>query len=273
MQNVTNKTVYITGGSSGIGLSTGRMLAQLGAHIIIFSRNQARLATALTEIEGRRVTSTQRFDFRALDVTDHATVQAVMSEAVKSFGTPDILINCAGRALPHYFEEISFAQFDETMKINLHGIWNCVSTLVPYMKSKGGTIVNTSSMAGFMGVFGYADYCASKFGIIGLSEVLRQELRQYNIKVSVLCPPDTDTPGFATENLTKPKETKAVSGGAGIMSPDDVAQELIKGIGRNRFMIIPGTEGKMAYFMKRYAPSLLDKIMQSAIRKVRQDKT
>jgi 3-dehydrosphinganine reductase len=226
----------------------------------------------LSEIEERRVAPAQSFDSRALDVTDHAAVQAVMGEAVKSFGTPDILINCVGRALPHYFEEINFAQFDETMKVNLYGIWNCVSTLVPHMKSKGGIIVNTSSMCGFLGVFGYTDYCASKFGIIGLSQALKQELRRYKIKVSVLCPPDTDTPGFATENLTKPEETKAVSGSASIMSPDDVAKELIKGIEHNRFMIIPGTEGKIAYFMQRYAPSVLDWVMQSAIRKVHKGK-
>jgi short-subunit dehydrogenase len=159
------------------------------------------------------------------------------------------------------------------MKVNLYGIWNCVSTLVPHMKARGGTIVNTSSMCGFMGVFGYTDYCASKFGIIGFSQALRQELQPYHIRVSVLCPPDTDTPGFATENLTKPEETKAVSSGAKIMSPDDVAKELIKGIQQDRFMIIPGAEGKMAYRVQRYAPSVLDRFMRSAIRKVQRKKT
>ena len=68
-------------------------------------------------------------------------------------------------------------------------------------------------MAGFVGVFGYTDYCASKFAVVGLSEALRQELRPCGITVSVLCPPDTDTPGLANEDLTKPAETKAVSAG------------------------------------------------------------
>ena len=273
MQNFTGKNVYITGGSSGIGLSTGRLMTQSGANVIIFARNQTRLMAALDEIEQRRAASGQHFAFRALDVTEHAAVQTVMGEAVQSFGTPDILINCVGRAIPRPFEEIRFTQFDETMKINLYGIWSCVYALAPHMKAKGGTIVNCSSLLGFMGVFGYADYCASKFGIIGLSHVLRQELRQYRIRVSVFCPPDTDTPGFATENLTKPEETKAISGGAGIMSPDDVARELIKGMGHNRFMIIPGAEGKVAYFMHRYAPFVLDMVMQSAIRKVHEKRT
>ncbi|MBN1382298.1 MAG: SDR family oxidoreductase [Deltaproteobacteria bacterium] len=267
MRKFNDKIVYITGGSSGIGLSTGRLLAQLGAHVIVFARNETRLAAALAEMEGRRVKPKQMFAFRCLDVTDPEAVRTVMGEAVQSFGTPDILINCVGRALPHYFEEIDFAQFDETMKVNLYGIWNCVSALVPHMKSKGGTIVNISSMCGFMGVFGYTDYCASKFGVIGFSQALRQELQSYKVKVSVLCPPDTETPGFATENLTKPEETKAVSSGAKIMSPNDVAMALIKGIEHDRFMIIPGSEGTMAYLIQRYVPSVLDWFMQSAIRK------
>ena len=123
-----------------------------------------------------------------------------MAEVVQSFGAPDILINNVGRALPRYFEDVTFEQFDETMKTNLYGAWNTISVLVPHMKAGGGTIVNVSSMAGFIGVFGYTDYCASKFAVVGLSEALRQELRRYGITVAVLCPPDTDTPGLANED-------------------------------------------------------------------------
>jgi 3-dehydrosphinganine reductase len=76
------------------------------------------------------------------------------------------------------------------MKINLFGIWNTIQALLPYMKEKGGVIVNTSSVSGYLWIFGYTDYAALKFGIIGLSDALRHELLQYNITVSVLCPPD-----------------------------------------------------------------------------------
>jgi len=265
LNDLFDKNVFLTGGSSGIGLSTAKLLAAEGASVIIFARTQDTLEAALTKVEGERVTAAQRFACRQLDVTEHASVTAVMTEAVRSFGVPDILINCAGRALPHYFEDISFEQFDETMKTNLYGAWSAISVLVPDMKAKGGTIVNVSSLAGFVGVFGLTDYCASKFALVGLSEALRQELRRYRIMVSVLCPPDTDTPGLANENIFKPAETKAVSGAAKLMHPDDVAAELVKGIRRGSFMIVPGTEGRLALTMKRHLPRVVDLIMRRAI--------
>lgn len=265
MNDLVDRNVFLTGGSSGIGLSTAKLLAAEGASVIIFARTRHTLEAALTKVEGERVSVAQRFACRQLDVTEHASVTTVMTEAVRSFGVPDILINCAGRALPHYFEDISFAQFDETMKTNLYGAWSAISVLVPHMRAKGGTIVNVSSLAGFVGVFGLTDYCASKFALVGLSEALRQELRRYRITVSVLCPPDTDTPGLANENIFKPAETKAVSGAAKLMHPDDVAAELVKGIRRGSFMIVPGTEGRLALAMKRHLPRVVDLIMRRAI--------
>ncbi len=268
MKEFGGKNVFLTGGSSGIGLATAKQLAAAGANVVIFARDAGKLAAALEQIERRRVSAAQRFACRPLDVADHAAVTAVMDETVETFGTPDLLINNVGRALPHYFEDVTFEQFDETMRINLYGVWSTTATLVPHMGA-GAVVVNVSSMAGFMGVFGLSDYCASKFAVVGFSEALRQELQPRGIAVSVLCPPDTDTPGFAHENLTKPVETMAVSAGAKLMQPDDVARDLIRGIERETFMIVPGGDGKLAYFMKRHAPAVVDAIMRRGIRKAR----
>ena len=268
MKEFGGKNVFLTGGSSGIGLATAKRLAAAGANVVIFARDSEKLAAALEQIESRRATAAQRFACLPLDVADHAAVNAVMTAAVESFGAPDLLINNVGRALPHYFEDITFEQFDETMRTNLYGMWSTTASLVPHMGA-GAVIVNVSSMAGFMGVFGLTDYCASKFAVVGFSEALRQELRPRGIAVSVLCPPDTDTPGLANEDLTKPAETKAVSAGAKLIQPDDVARDLIKGIERGTFMIVPGGDGKLAYFMKRHAPGVVDAIMRRGIRKAR----
>lgn len=270
MKDFAGKNVFITGGSTGIGLSAAKLLAAAGANVIIFARTPAKLEAALAELEEMRLSPAQRLEFRALDVADRDRVNSVMAEAVAAFGVPDLLINCAGRALPRYFEDVTYEQFDESMKINLYGIWNTLAALVPAMKVRGGAIVNTSSMCGFMGVFGYTDYCAAKFGVVGLSEALKQELECGNITVQVLCPPDTDTPGFATENFCKPIETKAISEGAKVMTPDEVARELIAGIGRGSFMIIPGADGRLTHFLKRHFPSVVEFIMRRGIRKARQ---
>jgi len=268
MKEFNEKTAFIPGGSSGIGLATAKLMASEGAHVMIFARNTKRLEEAAAQIEQNRKSGTQRVGFMPIDVSDNAAVKETMVRAVSDFGTPDLLINCAGRAYPRYFESISYEQFDETMRTNMYGIWNTCSALVPYMKERGGVIVNTSSMVGFLGVFGYTDYSASKFAIVGFSETLKSELKQYNIVVQVLCPPDTDTPGFSEENKTKPEETKAISANAKLMSADDVAHALLKNIRSGTFMIIPNLDGKLTYIVKRLFPRLTEFVMDMSIQKV-----
>jgi 3-dehydrosphinganine reductase len=262
-----DKNVYITGGSSGIGLAAAKQFSSLGSHVIIFARSQQRLKTALGEIELSKFSSDQRFSFMSLDVSDHDAVHTTMSRAVEDFGRPDILINSAGIAYPNYFEKISYEKFAQTLHINLFGTWNTCACLVPHMKSVGGHIVNISSIAGFIGVFGYTAYSASKFAVTGFSQSLRSELKPYNLAVSVLCPPDTDTPQLAEENKTKPAETKAIAGNAGIMSPDAVAKALITGMKNRRFMIIPGIEGGFIYRAQRFFPGLVRSIMDIQIKR------
>ncbi len=272
MKNWKDKTVYITGGSSGIGLSAGRLLAEKGANILIFARGMNQLELAVDEFRNHSASGSQRFAGMQLDVSDHNLVREVMNRSVAEFGCPDLLINSAGRARPGYFHEISCEQLDETMQTNFYGVWNSVSALLPYMKEKGGHIANVSSIAGFLGVFGYTDYCASKFAVIGFSEALRSEVKPYDIRVSVLCPPDTDTPGLAAEDGTKPEETRAIAANAKLMQPEAVAKALIKGIESRRFMIIPGFDGKLTWMVKRMLPGLVDAVMDAKIQKVQNQK-
>jgi short-subunit dehydrogenase len=265
-----NKIAFITGGSTGIGLSVAKALAKEGSHVVIFARTVAVLEKAAAEIQQAAIQPTQKISFYSVDMADNINVRQAFEKAIAEIGVPDILINCVGIAQPDYFEHITFDIFDKTIKTNLYSTWNAVYTLVPYMKKSGGHIVNTSSVAGFIGVFGYTDYCMTKFGIIGFSDALRQELARYNIAVSVLCPPDTDTPGFEAENKNKPKETKEIGGKAKLLHPDEVAQAVLKGIQQKKKMIIPGTEGKLTLLLKRFFPSLLEWIMNSSIKKAQQ---
>jgi hypothetical protein len=92
------------------------------------------------------------------------------------------------------------------------------------------------------------------------------------IGVSVLCPPDTDTPGFHEENLTKPEETKKISANARLMQPEQVAQALVRGLRKNRFMIIPGFAGKLTYYAKRLLPGLVAALMDRDVKKVQKAK-
>lgn len=262
------KNVYITGGSSGIGLATAELLAERGCNVVVFARGRERLEQALKRISSRAASGSQRFAFRQLDITDPDQVDRVMGEAAEDFGPPDILINSAGRALPDYFENVSYRQLDDSMKLHLYGNWSAIKALLPHLKERRGHIVNVSSVLGFMGVFGYSDYAASKFALFGLTEVLKSELKPHGVRVSILCPPDTDTPGFEVENRNKPPETVAVSEGGGLMQPEEVARALIKGLEKGRFFIGPGS-ARMLYFMKRHFPWVVELAMDRAIRRVR----
>lgn len=265
------KTAYVVGGSSGIGLCTAELLAAEGCHVFLFARGRERLEAALERVKGKRRDPSLRVGFKQMDVTKHEEVASVMEEAVKEFGPPEVLINSAGRAYPDYFENIDYEQFDETMKVHAYAVWNTVSALFPHMRERGGYIVNVSSVLGFMGVFGYSDYAASKFAVVGLSEVLRSEFKRYGIKVSVLCPPDTDTPGFRVENRTKPPETRAVSEGGGLLRPEEVARDLIRGMKKGKFFIGPGSARRL-FFLKRHFPFLVDLVIEREIRKVQEGK-
>jgi len=262
------RTVHVVGGSLGIGLAIAKRAAGLGAHVVVFARRREPLEQAAAEISAVRKTATQKVANRQLDVVDPLQVSRVMEAAVTELGCPDVLVNCAGGAQPRRFEDISFAQFDQTMRLNVYGTWNVVQALLPHMKARGGYIVNTSSLAGLMGVFGYTDYCASKFALVGFSEALRSELKPYGIAVSVLCPPDTDTPGLESENATKPEETRAIAATAKVMSADAVAAALFRGMAKRRFLIIPGAEGKVAALAKRLFPGLVERTMDRTIRAV-----
>jgi short-subunit dehydrogenase len=260
------KNVFITGGSSGIGLAAAAQMAAAGANILLLARNKDRLKEAADQIRkaGRKTA------WQSVDVTDPVATAAVFAKAVADFGPPDILINSAGQARPNYFEHISAEQFESTLKLNLFGTRHTVAAALPHMRT-GGYIVNVSSVAGLIGVFGYTDYSASKFAVIGFSEALRAELKPKGITVSVLCPPDTDTPGLEAENLTKPAETKAISANARTVPPETVAAALMRGMMTKQFLIIPGFDARLSVLAKRLVPGLVEWVMNRTI--VRINKT
>jgi NAD(P)-dependent dehydrogenase (short-subunit alcohol dehydrogenase family) len=264
-QDYQGSAVYVVGGSMGIGLAAAKAFAERGADVLLFARRREPLETAAREVERSRRSDEQRVGFRTLDVCDAGAVESVMSEAVSSCGVPDVLFNCAGRAQPGYFEEIPAGQLEEIMRVNLFGTWSTVQTLLPHMKGRGGTIVNTSSLAGLVGVFGYTDYCAAKFAVIGFSEALRSELARHGMRVFVLCPPDTETPGLEDESRTKPPETRAVSAGARCLSAEEVAATLLRGMDRRALLIIPGREARWIALAKRLFPRLVERITDRAV--------
>jgi len=265
-----NANVLITGGSSGIGKATARQLAAAGANVFILARDQAKIDAALDEIraEAGRPDAHVVSGFSA-DVSQYDQVIDVAKELVKAERVPDYLFNFAGVAHPGYFHELPLQVFRDAMDINYFGTVHTAKAIAPSMMARGsGHIINTSSVAGFLGVFGYSAYGASKFAIRGFTDVLRSELKPYGVDVSILFPPDTDTPQLWAENTIKPPETKAIAGNVKVVSPEFVARELLRGVEKGRYIIIPGGESKLVYaaagLMGAKLHILFDRIVRKA---------
>ncbi len=259
------KRVFITGGSSGIGRSLALAIAAAGGHVSIAARGQGRLDEVLAELEK---TGSGRSHAIALDVSDRAAVEAAAVEVIEALGGIDLVIANAGVTHPGYFAEIGEDVFQSMMNVNYFGVVNVVRAFLPAMRTqKAGNICNVSSTLGFLGVFGYTAYAASKFAVTGFSECLRQELLGDGIKVSVVYPPDTDTPQYHMENEIKPAETKMLSETAGLLSADVVAAEILRGISRGKLHITPGLMNKLIRFATFHLPWVVRMVVDGDLAK------
>lgn len=239
---MTEHTI-ITGGSSGIGKAVAKLLAQQGANISLIARDRSKLEIARKEIQQAAIGSQQQISIFVADVSIQQEIDAAIQKAIALLGAPDLLITSAGIAHPGYFAEIPIEVFEQTMAVNYFGSLYAVKAVLPSMeKEKTGNIVLISSGAGIIGIYGYTAYCPSKFALRGLAESLRGELKPKGIGVTIVYPPDTDTPQLAAENNIKPPETKKITATAKTWKAEAVAEEIIRGVKKGRFAIAPGTE-------------------------------
>jgi len=184
------------------------------------------------------------------------------------------VINSAGVAHPGTFTSLKPEIFDWMMDVNYFGTVNVLKNLVPKMKERrSGVIVNISSIAGFLGIYGYTAYSASKFAVTGFTDALKSELKPFRIHISIVFPPDTQSPQLDYEKKYKPFVTQQVAGSAKLMSADAVAKEIIKSVSRNKYIVLPGFEGKLLYHLKNIVGKnlhpILDNMTKNAIRKIK----
>ncbi len=245
-----DQIALITGGSSGIGLAVARLLAAQGAHVWLLARRQPELEGALRQVQAERCTPQQSFGFVSADVSDAQQVFQAIAEVEACVGVPDLVVNSAGVAHPGYVQDLGLEIFRWMMEVNYFGTVHVVKAVLPGMLARrSGHIVNISSMAGVIGLFGYTAYGASKYAVRGFSDALRAELKPLGIHVSIVFPPDTDTPQLAYDNRFKPPETKALSSMASVVSPEVVAKAILRGVMRRRYVIIPGLDSQILYWL------------------------
>lgn len=246
--DLNRKLAFITGGSSGIGLALAKQFAARGAHVWIAARRMEQLLAAQKEIEAARRDASQQVGILQLDVASREQVATVCAKLLARAGAPDYLINSAGVVHPGEFLHLDMQRFEWMMDINYFGTVYVTRALLQQMAARGsGHVINISSSAGFIGVYGYTAYCASKFAVRGFSDALRSEIKSCGLKVSLVFPPDTDTPQLAYEEPYKPAITREITKTAGLMSPDLVAQKILRGVERGKYIIVPGFVNSLSY--------------------------
>ena len=189
-KRLQDKVAIITGAAKGIGFATAQRFAQEGAKVIIADINLDAVKAAAAQIAGAEA--------YAMNVTDRASIQAVVDHIMQQHGRIDILVNNAGITQDARLVKMTEAQFDSVIDVNLKGVFNCTQLVVPHMLEAGsGAIVNASSVVGLYGNFGQTNYSATKFGVIGFTKTWARELGPKGIRVNAVCP------GFIATEMVK----------------------------------------------------------------------
>lgn len=231
----------ITGGSSGIGRALALEVARRGANVTLVARNPDRLEEVKLEVLEAASSPEQAVHTLSADLTDcgrggggdadngEARLAQGVAEAEQVCGPVDYLVNCAGSAVSQHFDETPLSDFRWMMEVNYLSAVHATRAVLQGMKQRGsGSVTFVSSIAGVAGLYGYSAYCPSKFALVGLAQSLRMEVKHRGIHVMVAFPPDTDTPGFAAEEIGKPTETKLIGATAGLFSAEVVARALLQ---------------------------------------------
>jgi NAD(P)-dependent dehydrogenase (short-subunit alcohol dehydrogenase family) len=256
------KRCFLTGAASGIGRATALKLAADGAELFLTDVNAEGLAETVADARalGAKVSA-----HRALDISDYEQVAAFAADIHSSIGgtTPalDVVMNIAGVSAWGTVSHLSHRHWEKMVSINLMGPIHVIETFVPPMVAagRGGHLVNVSSAAGLVALPWHAAYSASKYGLRGVSEVLRFDLARHGIGVSVVVPGAVKTPLVQTVEIVgvdreHPQVRKWIDRFSGhAVSPELVADKIIRGVARNRYLVYTSTDIRALYAFKRIA--------------------
>jgi NAD(P)-dependent dehydrogenase (short-subunit alcohol dehydrogenase family) len=252
------KRCLLTGAASGIGRATALRLARDGAELFLTDRDADGLALTVGDA---RALGAQVPEHRALDVSDHDAVAAFAADIHTRHPAMDIVLNIAGISAWGTVDQLTHRQWRSMIETNLMGPIHVIESFVPPMVAagRGGHLVNVSSAAGLVALPWHAAYSASKYGLRGLSEVLRFDLARHRIGVSVVVPGAVQTPlvksvEIAGVDRDHPRVSKWVERFSGhAVTPEHVAEKMLAGIGKNRFLIYTSQDIRALYAFKRLA--------------------
>lgn len=253
MKSFNNKVVAITGAGSGIGQALAVSLAQLGTHLAISDVNEANVASTAAQCQSHGVT----VKHYKLDVSSRNAIYAHAEEVVRDFGKVNMIINNAGVAVHASVRELTDDDFHWLMNINFWGMVHGTRAFLPHLIASGeGHVVNLSSIFGVVGVPKQGAYNASKFGIRGFTEALRQEMKLEKLPVGVSCV----HPGGVKTNIARAarkgtsdaqKDIATTFEEFALTTPTQAARTILNGVRSNKGRIFVGRDARVIDLIQR----------------------
>jgi NAD(P)-dependent dehydrogenase (short-subunit alcohol dehydrogenase family) len=254
--SLDGRLCLVTGAASGIGRATALAAGRAGARLVLTDVNTSELEAVAGELGDAAVAH------RALDITDFDAVRGFAEETHAAHGSLDVVVNVAGIATWGAVERLTHDQWRRTIDVDLMGPVHVIECFVPEMvrAGRGGQLVNVSSSAGLLGFPWHAPYSAAKFGLRGISEVLRFDLRRHGIGVTLVCPGGVDTPMVGTLDIAgvDPEALRASAWPERFRrhakTPDQVAERILDGVVRNRYLVHTSNDIRVLHLLERVVP-------------------
>jgi NAD(P)-dependent dehydrogenase (short-subunit alcohol dehydrogenase family) len=266
-RDLDGANVFLTGAASGIGRATAELAGRQGARLHLTDVDQdglARTAAGINAAGGTVVLA------RPADIADHEAVRGLAARVNEASGAMDVVMNIAGVSAWGTVRSLEHATWRRMVDVNLMGPIHVIEELLPPMieARRGGHLVNVSSAAGLIGMPWHAAYSASKFGLRGVSEVLRFDLRRHGIGVSLVCPGAVATPLTETVHIdgidkASPRFRAAQAHfRRRAVSPEQAAEAIVDGVRRNRYWVYTSTDIRLAHAAQRLCPPLYVALMR-----------
>ena len=259
-----DKRIVITGASSGIGEAMAREYAKMGAKVVMAARRSEELERIAADIRN----AGGSVAFTACDVTKEEECKHLMEVAVEAFGGIDVLICNAGLSMRALFDDCDLKVLHRLMDVNFWGTVNCTKYALKWLQQSKGSLVGISSVAGIHGLPGRTGYSASKYAMTGFLDTIRIENLKKGLHVMTACP------GFTASNVrfsaltadgTQQGETPRDE--AKMMTPEEVAHIVAKGIQRRKRLCLMEWEGRGTHLLKKFFPALVDKLFYAVMSK------
>jgi NAD(P)-dependent dehydrogenase (short-subunit alcohol dehydrogenase family) len=267
MDTLRDKKCFVTGAASGIGRATALAAAAAGADLFLTDVQGELLEEAVAEIRagGGKVSA-----HRALDISDFESVKAFADAIYAQAGSMDVVMNIAGISIWGSVENLEHRHWKRVVDVNLMGPIHVIECFAPAMirAKKGGHLVNVSSAAGLFGLPWHAAYSASKFGLRGVSEVLRFDLERHGIGVSLVCPGAVNTPLTGTVqilgvDLETPEAKKfRARFRQHAVSPETAAAAILRGVLRNEYLVFTSKDIRVGHWFQRTMGFLYERAMR-----------